>query len=261
MNQERKSLACGGMCGGLIAGLLGLAVARQYELGLWTIVPIALLGGCIGWLACDVAGAKRSVQTARRQVVGWKPDVAWWKCFALSAFAVFILVSSVLFWVALLFATPISWSGAIIISILSSELVCGMTWTLWFCLMSLDNQIDCPYILNLSKVVLVRWNIITLPFSLAWYCGKWTLWLLRKVPSAAKIAGKFLWRVFVLAHSDMRRICFIGSTLGTAIGFYLGYMNGGNLVLWAFLSGVSGAILSVAWREVVAVRWLGLKNV
>lgn len=229
----------------------------QYGLGLWAIVPASLAGGCFGWLACDFADAKRSVKIAWKQVVGWKPNVEWWKDFGLANAGACSTLFSMFFWLLSLdrdvhFAVAAGVSAILAIMFSLFATILGL---------AIETQMLDDKSKKFLKVLLFRWNVVSLPFSLLWYFGKGVIWLLPRVPFAVKTAGKFLWHAFILAHSSKRRICFIGTTIGAIAGLLFASMNGVNLVLGVVLPGILGALFSLIWNEIVAVRWLGIKPV
>lgn len=256
MNQDKKSLACGGFFGGTLAGLLWLAVSLQYHQSLWAIVPVSLVGGFFGWLGCDFSGVKRSIKLAWKQVVDWKPDTEWWRSTGLCSFSLSVWSFAIVFWICF------SLGDSFLSSIVAGLVAWGFSGLLML-LMCVAYPDDCKYSAKdkeFFKTLLIGWNVVTMPFSIVWYAGKGILWVLTSVPFAVKITGKFLWRVFKLAHSDKRRICFIGTTLGAAAGLFCASANELNLVLGVVLPGIFGAVFSLGWYEVVAVRWLGIKS-
>jgi hypothetical protein len=254
MNQERKSLAYGGSFGGTLAGILWLAISLQYGFEMWMIVPVSLLGGCFGWLACDFADAKCSAKTAWKQIVEWKPDTEWWRDARLMFFSTFAWTSGVFFWVG--FFLWDSFLGGVV-----GGLVAGILFGLWMLwLVGLLCDKCSAKDREFFKTLLIRWNVVTMPLSIVWYAGKGMMWVLARVPFAIKTAGKFWWHAFKLAHSDKRRICFIGTTLGAAAGLFCASANEINLVLGVVLPGIFGAAFSLGWYEVVAIRWLGIKS-
>lgn len=223
---------------GMIAGLLGLAAAYEYGLGLWVAVPVALLGGTLAWVFCDLAGCARSVKTAWREVAEWQPDKAYLKTVALAGWGVFSFVFSTFFWVfvclLLLPHKPVNY-GTLVVTVFFSSMLLGFS----ACLMAEDFTEKES---KLCKTLLVRWNIVTLPLSVLWYSGKGIWRLLSRMASVAKVTGKFLWRAFILAHSTRRRICFIGTALGTGSGFVFAYLNGMNTFTGALFCGVSSGL-------------------
>ncbi|MBU2264599.1 hypothetical protein KJ784_00225, partial [Patescibacteria group bacterium] len=106
-------------------------------------------------------------------------------------------------------------------------------------------------------------NPIVLPFFITWKSISFLwefascLWeerlfivcgLVSGMKFTVKEVSKFFVRVFIYAHSEKRRIRFIGAFLGTVAGFFLGS---------AILGAVAGAIIGGISRE-IAIRWLKL---
>lgn len=256
MIKETKNALVGVFFGGFTALLLGVAAMREYDLVPWMILPTVLFGSFLGWLFCDLPDTKRSAQIAWRQVVGWRPDTEYWKEFLLVSGGITSVCFSFIFWLlvpvlfvkdppSFLFVTGVSFALAILFGVTVGVPVslCGVS--------NADKMF--------AQTLLVRWNVVAVPLSLVWYFGKGTVRLLRRVPFAVKTTGKFMWRVFVLAHSDNRRIAAIGTGFGTTAGFLYAYFTKDDLLLCAVFGGILCAVFFVIWRELVVVRLLGIK--
>lgn len=259
MIKETKNTLVGVFFGGFTALLLGVAATREYDLGLGMILPTVLCGSFLGWLFCDLPDTKRSVKTAWKQVVGWHPDTKYWRESLLAGAGMGSLIFSFSFWllVPALFVhkDPLFFVGVVGISV-TLAIIFGIMFFLIAPLTGMRIEAEEEW---LFRSLLLRWNFVAAPFSLIWYFGKGTVRLLRRVPFAVKTTGKFMWRVFVLAHSDNRRIAAIGTGFGTTAGFLYAYFTKDDLLACAVLGGILCAIFFVIWRELVAVRLLGIK--
>ena len=256
---DTKRLIFGGFSGGFVALIFGLAVSYQYGYGPLLLTATTALGSLIGWAACDLAGVKRSVKIAWRQIVGWKPDIEWWKESLLDFATLFSLLFAIFFWVfspAML--SPASRAQFPIFLVVSVIISAGMA--VIGSAINLVGDLECASErprTELCKSMLIRWNFMTAPFSVLWHAGRGILWCLPKVPAAFKTAKKFAWKLFVLAHSDIRQVCAIGTAIGTFTGYVLAWSIGGNLIVFALIGGALCAGLSVIWWKLVVPRILG----
>ena len=72
------------------------------------------------------------------------------------------------------------------------------------------------------------------------------------VCKVAKFIPGFVWKLFILIHSDIRLLCGIDAAIGAGVGYFSGSVVVGMLV---------GGVFGVINYEVVSKRWLKLEPV
>jgi hypothetical protein len=259
MQTRRIGFACA--LGAFVGATVSLDLARHFAAGNWLWIVGILLGGLVGYLAYDFRAVASAIGQAWREVSAWRPDWkgigAFLKHRALCGNIGALMMLSVLTWVFVLC------SGGQILTPSGSVTSAGRTFVL--------TSLIAGYLLGLilpmdegdrkaMGVLTLCFAPITGPFIWAYWVLRGTGWIIRRVPEgvlsaivlaliAWPVLVRFVKRVFVLVHSDERKLCFTDAMLGAMIGFFLGS---------AVLGGIAGALLGVVNYELVSIRLLHL---
>jgi len=279
MKKELWADMLGCAIGALIGGLIALEIQSRLILGEYLWIFGAFIGGAIGWCAGELKelriGIARSYRASKenlsrelKSVMKWRPDWEYWKA---SLMLIARLTVSFISSISLMGVIDFFASGKV------SDSLIGFPFLLYCTLI-----LGCAFFVSIILVAVlialpwfkkkgrdefeVGWimfkyfNPIVLPFA----CVVWIFMGLRnaflflkengeEIASIMKIFMKETWkffvRIFVYAHSERRRIRFIGAFFGTVAGFFLGS---------AILGAVVGAIVGGISREYIAIRWLKL---
>jgi hypothetical protein len=226
--------------------LVGATVALQLSPIFWWVGMLA--GGLVGYLTYDLREVGRAIVTAGREV--------WGKFF----FALPSLED-----VKAIFYTTAATLHLLILIALFSELIFYLVapfdfieaFKLFVTVVGLFSTACLPMVIGLyfiegttasqkiivAKDVIHRINLIyggiyLVPYLLI----KETILFLAKTP-------RFVYRVFILVHSEFRLLCGFDAALGAAIGYFAG-----SATLGALIGGVAGVIN----YELVSKRWLKL---
>jgi len=88
---------------------------------------------------------------------------------------------------------------------------------------------------------MVLWS---LPVIFVYQLPRFTI---RYAPAALRFVRAFVWKFFLLIHSEERLICGMDAMLGAAVGYFAGS---------AFIGAIAGGALGVVNYEIVTRRWL-----
>ena len=263
---KKKSLSdlLGCAIGAFVGTLIAIEIHSRFILGAYFWILGAFAGGIIGWFIGEFNELYTSVVRSYREVVNWKPDKIHWEAtFSLIAgFVACALSSGLLAFMTFSFIPEkrpiVTMSVAITLVPCMAVFVVTSLATVGFSICAMvslfcnvrKNKDD----IKLGLALLKFGNPIVLPFFGIWLVASY-IWqngtrIVNKIISMTYFVGneivQFSVRAFIYAHSEKRRIRFVGAFLGTVIGFFFGS---------AILGAVAGIIAGGISRE-IAIRWL-----
>ncbi|MBU2036676.1 hypothetical protein KJ866_00485 [Patescibacteria group bacterium] len=250
------------MLGCAIGAFIGVLVAFEIQSrliwGSYLWILGAFAGGLIGWCAGELKELWTSIMHSYHETINWRPDHSYWKAFI-------ILFSGIV-----LMSITVCGFMLLPILILASEIHsvwllvglggAGMFYSLAMTLLLIgNNPTSFEDATKIGRTFMRQCNPIASMYYIFRFLYRIVRYLILHLPSAtvaicsaikwiAINVAQFVARVFIYAHSERRRIRFIGAFLGTVAGFFLGS---------AILGAVAGAIIGGISRE-IAIRWLKL---
>lgn len=269
--------------GALIGTLIAFEIQSRFIWGSYLWILGAFAGGSVAWFVGEFGelriGVARSYRASKenlsyklKSVMKWRPDWGYWRASLMLIAGVTVsLISSVLLVFVMVFVidyispnrSSLTFMGFLVLL----SLVVILSVSLLVSLFLLCTLIIIPWlkekgddIVILGKIMFKYCNPVSLPFVCLWglfIVLRSTLSFIKEnweeIMDATKICVKEIWlfvrRAFIYAHSEKRRIRFIGAFIGTVAGFFLGS---------AILGAVAGAIIGGISRELVAIKWLKL---
>jgi hypothetical protein len=228
-----------------------------------------LAGGLAGYLSYEFKQMCQAAPKAFKSVWDWKlnPTGSWlfWKAICMYFLECFLAG----FWTTIIFSA-IAFAGGLSISIynyslvlLGGTIIIGLFFILIFALLDKNwEKLRClegiEDSINDSMQTLKYGN----PIYVIFFVGKFLLknaWLfivflpdiILKICNFIVDICKFLKRIFILIHSDMRVLCGLDSALGAAIGYYFGN---------AIIGALAGGVLGVFNYKIISQKVLRLDN-
>jgi|GEM_PF-995767 len=251
--------------GALLGALIGLELKSISD---WLWLPSALLGGVIGWVLYDIRALGAVIARAWREVINWQPDRLYWRLFGQKLLTSVIVLgygsALMLIWYAGFILADAGWYTFPTLRTTVYEfywtfvcptifLLTGLATMILFVNMLLyiaDAQAEADWhkeygsLMKIIRTAVLLANPIVLPFTAIYGCYNLTSygyrgvrWILPRIPLAGRLTGQFCKRTFVLAHNDLRLLCFVDATIGAIAGYFLG-----SALLGALIGGVSGLL-------------------
>ncbi len=234
-----------------LGAFIGGIVALQLNGYFWWVGLIA--GGFVGYITYEFKAVLQAIPKAWRVVIGWRPNVEYWKAFGKLSVYFTLFISTITVPLAILFllisAEDITAYGYLLITPLMGLLMARV--------MTSDyNEGEYQSVVQEFRRF-ARFNALTtcwyVPKYLLlgmWYSLKGTWWLLRRgIPVTVVAITRFIWQVFKLIHSDERLLCGVDAAIGALVGYFTGN---------ALIGAVFGGIFGVANFELVSKRLLHL---
>lgn len=225
-----------------LGAFIGALVALQLAPPLWWLG--ALAGFAAGYLSYEPRKVYRALRIAWKEVFGWKPNVPLWKLWG----AIFAsMASTASMWLAILFlagASSVSNGNASARGLFefygfAGFFVCVFFPTLIAIMIGAD-ALPTQYS-NLQKRAM-EFFFEFHPVSVA-YRG------IKKLFKAALKIPRFLRKVFILIHSEIRLLCGVDAAIGAGIGYFAGN---------ALIGALAGGILGILNYYLVSVKLLKL---
>jgi uncharacterized protein YqgC (DUF456 family) len=250
MERQSWSVGFAAAVGALIGGLIAVDFAARIDAGAWLLVPGALLGACIAYVAVDFRHFMSGISRAWQRTINWRPDPQYLKMLVAAWFMMNAITLTLLSLIISLFLiTGDSTEGIKVLTTLGLVLEIAMQtmgFLMFGALMSVipkeKQEEQTRGLWRMAKYG----NPIGLPFAIV-FGVQWSIAALNAAwPKIIAYFREALYQV----HSERRRMAFSGALLGVVIGFFFGS---------AIIGALAGAIIGVVEHELIAVRLLKIR--
>ncbi len=283
-NKTRAQIVIACFAGAFIGALIGLTL-KAYGSFLW--IPSALVGGLVAYLTYDLRAVGAACRRAWREVSAWRLPPGLGKksaeislVYLLLALGATSVLFEICFPVALLLSrtlsviesTPLTTAGlllsatyALILSAIIGMIVTALPVIATYVEYSArwpnpwPKELSSPWRrIKMALKFIALTNPIAFPFVGCYWSGR-QLWkkraaigrgmarLAQTTFRGVKTVSRFIARIFVLIHSDVRTLCFVDAAIGATIGYFAGS---------ALIGGLVGAAWGLLNYEIISVRIL-----
>lgn len=234
---------------------LGALIAFEIHQYFWWLGILA--GGLAGYLSYEFKKVLNAILCVWNSVVNWKPKIDWklfflrlkeFSCFFGAFFcAVFSFVSGICIAI-LIFACLISGIGVIQVSLMQSLslgcLVVSLYSSFVLSFILLIHK-DLP-ITETSLKIFQKINPITIWFYYPFY---YFCCFIENLPNILNKFYRFITKVFILIHSEVRLLCGVDAMIGAGIGFFSGSI---------LIGMIAGGLIGILNYEIISKKILKL---
>lgn len=226
---------------------LGTIVSLSVNHYLWWIGLI--VGGAIGYLSYEWRTVVNAIPQAYRAARGWRFSPLFGKKIGWSFLASACVVTDSMLAFGVFCAITTKISVQVIFDRQVIILLCYSWLALWLVvdgalLSAAPKHFTTEVFLEHTKCIAF---IAAPPILIFWHIPRGIIWLVFRVPAAVKFMITFVWKLFLLIHSERRLICGMDAMIGAAIGYFAGS---------AIVGALTGGILGVINYKLVSEGWL-----
>lgn len=267
MNRELWKIFFSCALGAGIGAIIALEVAKMF----WWVGPI--IGGLIGYLSYEWRSILRSATEAYRAVSGRKLSYSTILDLKIVGYRVLhsVFISASFITIFIIFIELIDGKGgeqrlSIVEKSAWHMLLFILTALLIFLCMPYDHIPDdnAPHPLKQQRLKEVKeLALFFLPVFLFWHLPRGIVWLIAKgIPKGivaiahgivvfAYFICRFIWKLFLLIHSEKRLICGVDAMIGAMIGYFAGS---------ALIGTMAGGAFGLINYKVITEWWLCSKG-